>query len=71
MSEQQQNIKIVISVRNIDKKYTFPHYLGTYCIIYHIKNTHKNQQLILCKIEEKGRNVKSQKLLSHHQFCSK
>ena len=31
MSEQQQNIKIVISVRNIDKKYTFPHYLGTYC----------------------------------------
>ena len=33
MSEQQQNIKIVISVRNIDKKYTFPHYLGTYCTI--------------------------------------
>ena len=31
MSEQQQNIKIDISIRNIDKKYTFPHYFGTYC----------------------------------------
>ena len=32
MSEQQQNIKIAISIRNIDKEYTFPHYFGTYCI---------------------------------------
>ena len=31
MSEQEQNIQIVISVRNIDQKYTFPHYFGTYC----------------------------------------
>ncbi len=34
MSKQEQNIQIVISVRNIDQKYTFPHYFGTYCIFH-------------------------------------